>query len=77
MLTDLKAVGRICSEARKKRGFKQYQIAGAIGCYEPSTISMFENGRINNARLLLWYVNNLFDSADREKLDSIAKGVLP
>lgn len=56
-MTDLKTVGRKCQRLRKSLNIRQSQVAKEIG-YTPKSISAFENGRVNNAIILLWYINH-------------------
>lgn len=54
---DLKAVGVQCKRLRRTLDIKQTQVAIETG-YSLKTISAFENGRTNNALILLWYLNH-------------------
>lgn len=54
---DLKALGVHCKRLRRTLDIKQTQVAIETG-YSLKTISAFENGRNNNALILLWYINH-------------------
>lgn len=54
MAISLTEIGRRCQEYRVERGYYQYDIAADTG-YSVENISAFENGRNDNARILLWY----------------------
>lgn len=66
-MLDMAAIAEICSKARKRAGLLQHKIAACTG-YEQSTISMFERGHINNARLLMWYVQNVLNEEEIKEL---------
>jgi len=57
MITYNKALGRACQNFRKLKKIKQMQVALETG-YSKENVSAFENGRINNAGILLWYFYN-------------------
>lgn len=57
MLIDLKYVGKTCQNFRRGRGLLQSKVAEDTG-YVVENISAFENGRNDNLRILLWYVDN-------------------
>jgi len=50
-------VCRMCKRVRRQKHMTQKQVAEKTG-YTPKTISAFENGRVNNAYILLWYLDN-------------------
>ena len=53
---DSKTVGRICKRFRKeKTNLTQSDVAREL-CYVKTNVSAFENGRNNNANILLWYI---------------------
>lgn len=54
---DLKALGGQCKRLRRTLDIKQTQVAIETG-YSQKSISAFENGRTNNALILLWYINH-------------------
>lgn len=58
--TKLKEIGQKCKEFRVKIGFTQRDIARDL-CYTSENISAFENGRNDNAIILLWYIKNGMD----------------
>lgn len=47
-------LGKKCQEYRNQIGFYQRHVADETG-YSIESISAFENGRSDNARILLWY----------------------
>ena len=57
---DMKQLGKLCGKHRRKLKVKQQQVAIATG-YSIKNISSFENGHCNNAKILLWYINNGLD----------------
>ena len=60
MITDLKRFGGKCKHFRRSKHIYQNRVASETG-YSNKSISAFENGRVNNAIILLWYVNNGMD----------------
>lgn len=54
---DIKALGIQCKRLRRTLDIKQSQVAIETG-YSQKSISAFENGRTNNALILLWYINH-------------------
>ena len=54
---DLKKLGTACKRYRKRKGILQLQVALETG-YNTKTISMFECGNTNNAKILAWYINH-------------------
>ena len=54
---DIKALGVQCKRLRRTLDIKQTQVAIETG-YSQKSISAFENGRTNNALILLWYINH-------------------
>ena len=50
-------LGIRCKRFRRKIGIKQKQVAIETG-YSDKTISMFETGRVNNAKILYWYIRH-------------------
>ena len=64
MTINLKQLGEICKESRIEKGYLQSDIANQMH-YSIENISAFENGKNNNAQLLLWYIRN---GLDLEKL---------
>lgn len=57
MIQNLKVIGKACKSIRMANGITQKQL-GKITGYSDKTISSFETGRVNNAILLLWYLEN-------------------
>lgn len=61
MINDLKSIGKRCKEYRQKLGFYQSHVAKDTG-YSKENVSSFENGRNDNVRIFLWYIEmGLFD----------------
>lgn len=56
-MTDLKTLGRKCRSLRRSLSKTQSDVANETG-YTSKSISAFENGRVNNAIILLWYINH-------------------
>lgn len=56
-MNDLKHIGKMCADARRKNGLTQLQVAYEIG-YTSENISAFECGRNDNLRIFLWYLIN-------------------
>lgn len=54
MLLPLKYIGKKCKEYRVNAGYYQYNVSHDTG-YSIENVSSFENGRNDNARILLWY----------------------
>ena len=54
---DLKVLGKRCKRLRKSLSKTQLDVANETG-YSFKSISAFENGRVNNAIILLWYINH-------------------
>ena len=60
MVTDLKKLGEKCKHFRRSKHIHQNKVAKETG-YSNKSISAFENGRVNNALILIWYINNGMD----------------
>lgn len=56
----LDSIGKKCKVFRKRLGIKQKQVATETG-YGVKSVSAFENGRLNNALILLWYFSRGLD----------------
>lgn len=54
MIISLREMGQRCKQFRVEHGFYQIDVAYETG-YSVENISSFENGRNDNARILLWY----------------------
>ena len=50
-----KPLGQVCKEYRESMGYLQSDVAIATG-YSKETVSAFECGRTNNAKIFAWYV---------------------
>lgn len=56
MLIDLIYIGKTCQNFRRGKGLTQSEVAEDMG-YTVENISAFENGRNDNLRIFLWYVD--------------------
>lgn len=56
-MNDLKKIGQICAKVRREKGYTQLKASFDVG-YAPENISSFENGRNDNMRIFLWYLEN-------------------
>ena len=54
MIISLREMGQRCKQFRVEHSFYQTDVAFETG-YSAENISAFENGRNDNARILLWY----------------------
>lgn len=54
MILSLQEMGSCCKQFRADHGYYQSDVAAETG-YSVENISSFENGRNDNARILLWY----------------------
>lgn len=55
MIISLREMGQRCKQYRIEHGYYQTDVASDMG-YSVENISSFENGRNDNARILLWYM---------------------
>lgn len=53
----LKEIGLVCAQLRRKKNISQVKVALELN-YSVENISSFENGRNDNVRIFLWYMNN-------------------
>ena len=53
----LKELGRRCQVFRVKQGYRQTDVAADTG-YHFGNVSAFENGRNDNTRIFLWYLQH-------------------
>lgn len=53
----LKSIGESCREWRKQMRMSLREVADLMGC-SIQAVSRFELGYLNNAVMLLWYVEN-------------------
>ena len=61
METLLKPLGKACKRLRRDLNYTQQMVANETN-YSVKTVSAFETGRLNNAFLLMWYIDHgLFD----------------
>ena len=59
---NLRKLGKICQENRKRAGWTQNEIALDIGC-DMRCVSQFESGYTTSWRILSWYLlNDMLDS---------------
>lgn len=56
-MNNLETIGYRCKCLRKSLNITQDKVASDTG-YTNKSISAFENGRVNNALILLWYINH-------------------
>ena len=56
-MTNLKVIGHKCKILRRSLALTQNDVAKETG-YTSKSISAFENGRVNNAIILMWYINH-------------------
>lgn len=64
-MENLKDLGHACQLLRELLGASQVDVARETG-YSKETVSAFETGRNNNARVLLWYVRHGFRVVDNQ-----------
>ena len=65
-MIDTYVMGQTCKELRVELGITQQQVADETG-YSYRNISSFENGRNNNACILLWYISHGYTIRDYER----------
>ena len=57
----MKPICKACKRLRRDLNYTQQMVANETN-YSVKTVSAFETGRLNNAFLLMWYINHgLFD----------------
>lgn len=56
-MLNMKQLGIICKKYRKRSGYYQIHVANDTE-YSVENISAFENGRNDNCRILLWYIEH-------------------
>lgn len=59
MIVNLRELGRRCKVFRQAMGYTQEQIANDLNFTQP-TVSHFEAGKNDSARILMWYVAHGF-----------------
>ena len=60
-IANTKEIGQRCKKFRERLGYYQSDVANQTG-YSKENVSAFENGRNDNVRIFLWYVEmGLFD----------------
>ena len=52
-------LGNRCKSFRQQLGISAYAVSNQVG-YKPANIYKFEKGELNNALILLWYVERGF-----------------
>lgn len=62
-----KEIAIMCKEHRRKLKVKQFTVALETG-YSPKTISAFECGKLNNAKILMWYINSGMEVEKNDKV---------
>lgn len=67
---DYKKISRICAEARKDLGISQYYIAEYLSTTQQN-VSNFECGRNFSSRLLLFYISEILNSDELDKIRRI------
>lgn len=65
-MLQLYEIGQICKKMRERKKKTQLQVSIELG-YCVENISSFENGRNDNVRIFLWYLNNCIEMSDFEK----------
>lgn len=53
----LKPIGKACKRLRRDLKYTQQMVADETN-YSVKTVSAFETGRLNNAFLLMWYIDH-------------------
>lgn len=56
-MESIKDIAIMCKAHRRRLKVKQATVALETG-YSPKTISAFECGKLNNAKILMWYINS-------------------
>lgn len=56
----LKVIGKYCKEYRQRLELKQVDVSKATG-YSLENVAAFEQGRNDNVRIFMWYVNKGLD----------------
>nr|DAL66459.1 MAG TPA: helix-turn-helix domain protein [Caudoviricetes sp.] len=69
---DYKKISRICAEARISLGISQYYIAERLSITQQN-ISNFECGRNFSSRLLLFYISEILNGDDLDKIKEVVR----
>lgn len=69
---DYKKISRICAEARKGLGISQYYIANYLSTTQQN-ISNFERGHNFSSRLFLFYISEILNSDDLDKIKGVVR----
>lgn len=69
---DYKKISRICSKARKELGVSQYYIAEHLSITQQN-VSNFECGRNFSSRLFLFYISEILNSDDLDKIKGVIR----
>ena len=72
MKFNLKKIGSICKESRKRNEKTQYDVAEAVGVTQ-QCVSMFENGYNSSFKLLAYYLTVFVEDSEEEMIKSIMK----
>ena len=72
MKFNLKKIGAICKESRKRNGKTQYDVAEAVGVTQ-QCVSMFENCYNSSFKLLAYYLTAFVEDSEEEMIKSIMK----
>ena len=72
MKFNLKKIGAICKESRKRNEKTQYDVAEAVGVTQ-QCVSMFENGYNSSFKLLAYYLTVFVEDSEEEMIKSIMK----
>ena len=72
MKFNLKKIGAICKESRKRNEKTQYDVAEAVGVTQ-QCVSMFENGYNSSFTLLAYYLTVFVEDSEEELIKNIMK----
>ena len=72
MKFNLKKIGAICKESRKRNEKTQYDVAEAVGVTQ-QCVSMFENGYNSSFKLLAYYLTVFVEDSEEEMIKNIMK----
>ena len=72
MKFNLKKIGAIFKESRKRNEKTQYDVAEAVGVTQ-QCVSMFENGYNSSFKLLAYYLTVFVEDSEEEMIKSIMK----
>ena len=72
MKFNLKKIGAICKESRKRNEKTQYDVAEAVGVTQ-QCVSMFENGYNSSFQLLAYYLTVFVEDSEEAMTKKIMK----